>query len=106
MSIASLVRDAPIMTDRKSTPKPAQAPCPAKPRGGRALYAFTGARNFMRKRAAAPRSVEDRREALILLAIALLFVANVVVYLCHHWNLTSANELRPRQPVAPRVIID
>lgn len=106
MSIASLVCDAPIMTDRKSTLKSAKAPPPAKPRGGRALHAFTGARNFMRKRTGPPRSVEDRREALILLAIALLFVANVVVYLCHHWNLTSANDLQPRRPVAPRVIID
>ena len=106
MRNASLVCDAPIMTYQKSTPKPAKAPSQAKARGGKTLYALTGARNFMRKQANAPRSVEDRREALILLAIALLFVANVVVYLCHHWNLTSANELRPRQPVAPRVIID
>ena len=29
---------------------------------------------------------DERREALVLLAIAFLFVANVVIYLCHHYG--------------------
>ncbi len=32
---------------------------------------------------------DERKEALVLLAIALLFVANVVLYLFHHYGLTS-----------------
>lgn len=37
--------------------------------------------------AAWPRKTADeRREGLVLLAIAVLFVANVVLYLCHHYG--------------------
>lgn len=87
------------MTARKATTE-----TPKPPREGKTLHAMTG--GLLRKRTDPPRNVEERREALILLAVVVLFVANVVVYLCHHWNLTSANELQPRPPVAPRVIID
>jgi hypothetical protein len=53
------------------------------------------------------RSKEDeRKEALVLFAIAILFLANVVLYLCHHYGLTSLNESHPRTPVSARVIID
>lgn len=76
-------------------------------RGGKTLYALTGARNLLRKRSAESTPAQDRREALIMLAVVVLFVANVVLYLFHHWNLTSANEARPLpRPIAPRVIID
>jgi len=37
---------------------------------------------------------EESREGLALLLIALLILANVVVYLCHHYGLTSLNEWR------------
>jgi hypothetical protein len=38
--------------------------------------------------------VDERKERLVVLIIALLFIANVVVYLCHHYGLTSLNERR------------
>jgi hypothetical protein len=44
----------------------------------------------------------ERKEALVLLAIALLFVANVVIYLCHHYGLTSLNEWQPRAELTAR----
>jgi len=31
----------------------------------------------------------ERKEALVLLAIAVLFLANVVLYIFHHYGLTS-----------------
>jgi hypothetical protein len=50
---------------------------------------------------------EDGNERLVLLAIAILFVANVVVYLCHHYGLTSLYDWRAAgQPPAARVIVD
>jgi len=56
---------------------------------------------------ARPRSKDDdRKEALVLLAIAVLFVANVLLYLCHHYGLTSLNDWKPRSEVSARVIID
>jgi len=48
----------------------------------------------------------ERKEALVLFAIAILFLANVVLYLCHHYGLTSLNDPRPRQEVSARVIVD
>lgn len=48
----------------------------------------------------------EGREGLVLLAIAILFVANVVVYLCHHYGLTSLNDWRPAREVSARVIVD
>ncbi len=47
---------------------------------------------------------DERKEALALLAIALLFVANVVLYLCHHYGLTSLNEWLPRPELNARVV--
>ena len=53
-----------------------------------------------RGKAPSPNSREaERKEALVLLAIAILFVANVVLYLRHHYGLTSLNDLRLK-PVA------
>jgi hypothetical protein len=49
---------------------------------------------------------DERKEALVLLAIAFLFLANVLLYLCHHYGLMSQNDTRPPQPLAARVIID
>jgi hypothetical protein len=49
---------------------------------------------------------DERKEALVLLAIALLFLANVLLYICHHYGLTSQNDPQPRPPVAARVMID
>jgi len=49
---------------------------------------------------------DERKEALVLLAIAFLFVANVVLYLCHHYGLTSFNDLRPGSEVSARVMTD
>jgi hypothetical protein len=50
-------------------------------------------------------TAEDRKEALVLLAIAVLFLANVLLYLCHHYGLTSQNDPHPR-PVTAQVILD
>ena len=59
------------------------------------------------EKAAPPRDKDDeRREGLILLAIVLLLVANVVLYLCHHYGLTSLNDWKPRTEASARVIID
>ena len=57
--------------------------------------------------AAAPRDkADERKEGLILLAIAFLFLANVVLYLCHHYGLTSLNDWQPRaEPVSARVML-
>ena len=33
----------------------------------------------------------ERKQGLVLLAIAILFLANVVLYLCHHYGLASFN---------------
>ena len=49
---------------------------------------------------------EERKEALVLLAIAVLFLANVLLYLCHHYGFLSQAENHSTQPVAARVIID
>jgi hypothetical protein len=58
------------------------------------------------EKAARPRSKHDeRKEALVLLAIAFLILANVILYLCHHYGLTSLNVLRPHSDTA-RVILD
>jgi hypothetical protein len=48
----------------------------------------------------------DRKEALVLLAIAVLFLANVVLFLFHHYGLTSLNDPRPRSEVSARVEIE
>lgn len=49
---------------------------------------------------------DERRETLILFAIAILLVANLVLYLCHHYGLTSLNDWKPRTEVSARVIVD
>jgi hypothetical protein len=53
-----------------------------------------------RRKAARPAHQRDRaderNEGLVLLAIAFLFLANVVLYICHHYGLTSSNNPRPR----------
>ena len=49
---------------------------------------------------------QERKESLVLLLIAVLFVANVVIYLCHHYGLTSLNDWRPHLHETPQVIID
>jgi hypothetical protein len=59
------------------------------------------------EKAAQPRDrADERKEALVLLAIAVLFLANVVLYLCHHYGLTSLNDSRPRSEMSARVILD
>jgi hypothetical protein len=65
-------------------------------------------RTYSAKRVGRPvrDKAEDRKEALVLLAIAVLFLANVILYLCHHYGLTSRSEAGARQPVAARVIVD
>ncbi|HEX4084112.1 MAG TPA: hypothetical protein VHY22_04315 [Chthoniobacteraceae bacterium] len=50
--------------------------------------------------------VEERREALVFFAIAILFVANVVIYLCHHYGLASFDDFRHRSLPAPGVTVD
>jgi hypothetical protein len=64
----------------------------------------------LEKRATARRQPRDRaderKEALVLLAIALLFVANVVIYLFHHYGLMSLNQWHPRAEASARVITD
>jgi hypothetical protein len=47
---------------------------------------------------------EGSREGLVLLLIALLFVANVVLYLCHHYGLTSLNDLRLHPEAGAQVL--
>ncbi len=42
-----------------------------------------------RKADARKDEVDQRKEGLVLLAIAFLFLANVVLYLCHYYGLTS-----------------
>jgi len=50
---------------------------------------------------------DDRNEGLVLLAIAFLFLANVVLYLCHHYGLTSLNDdWRPRSELSARAMAD
>lgn len=49
---------------------------------------------------------DERKEALVLLAIAILFVANVVLYLCHHYGLTSLNHSPPPAAVSARMLLD
>ena len=72
----------------------------------------SGFDRLFKKRRAAREAVEnrskadERKEALVLLAIAFLFLANVVIYLCHHYGLTSLNDLRPQSPVSARVMLD
>jgi hypothetical protein len=53
-----------------------------------------------------PADPDERREALVLLAIALLFLANVVLYLCHHYGLTSLNVRPQPSEVSVRVMLD
>ncbi len=106
-----MVREEPIMKARKATGRPAKTGAnrgDIQPRRRTTLRVLTGARRLWRKGGAEKDPVRDRREALVLLLIALLFAANAVVYLLHHWNLTSQNEVRarPELPAAPRVIID
>ena len=48
----------------------------------------------------------ERKEGLVLLAIAFLFLANVVLYLCHHYGLTSLNDPRMQSGLSARVITD
>jgi len=50
---------------------------------------FGGSFNKHREGAERRNITDERREALVLLAIAFLFLANVVLYLCHHFGLTS-----------------
>lgn len=50
---------------------------------------FFGKRPKEKGRASRRDSEDERKETLVILAIALLFVANVVLYLCHHYGLTS-----------------
>jgi hypothetical protein len=52
------------------------------------------------------RNGEERRETLVLLAIVFLIVANVVLYLCHHYGLTSLNDGRAHSEMRARVIVD
>jgi hypothetical protein len=71
----------------------------------------SGTERFIKSRlpekSAPDRAKEDeRRETLILVAIAILLVANVVLYLCHHYGLTSLNDWKPRSEVSARVIVD
>jgi len=47
---------------------------------------------------------DDSREGLVLLLIALLFVANVVLYLCHHYGLTSLTDWRLHPEVDAQVL--
>jgi hypothetical protein len=59
----------------------------------------TGSGGFPRSRgqggaAESRKQSGESREGLALLLIALLILANVVVYLCHHYGLTSFNEWR------------
>jgi len=49
---------------------------------------------------------DERKEGLVLLAIAVLFLANVVLYLCHHYGLTSYNERPAQSQVSARVMLD
>ena len=49
---------------------------------------------------------QDRNDGLVLLAIAILFLANVVLYLCHHYGLTSLNDWRPQTVISARVVTD
>jgi cell division protein FtsX len=49
---------------------------------------------------------DERRETLILFVIAILLVANIVLYLCHHNGATSLNDWKPRTEVSARVIVD
>jgi hypothetical protein len=49
---------------------------------------------------------EERKEALVLLAIAILFLANVLLYICHHYGLTTQADARPQAALAARVITD
>ena len=51
-------------------------------------------------------NADERKEGLVLLAIAFLFLANVVLYLCHHYGLTSWNDRRPQAEVSARVMVD
>ena len=53
-----------------------------------------------------PEKADERKEALILLAIAFLFLANVVLYLCHHYGLTSLNDWRPQSEISARAITE
>jgi hypothetical protein len=60
-----------------------------------------------RRRDGGPRNeVDARKEGLVLLVIALLFVANVVLYLCHHYGFTSQNDLGAKAAVSARVVVD
>jgi hypothetical protein len=65
------------------------------------------AENRREEKIVQPRSKnEQRKEALVLLAIVVLFVANVLLYLCHHYAVTSANTVHPRVGVTRLVIVD
>jgi hypothetical protein len=66
---------------------------------------FTKRRNT-KEPATKREDVNERNEGLILLAIAFLFLANVVVYLCHHYGLTSLNDWRPQSEISARVITE
>ncbi|MGA3171426.1 MAG: hypothetical protein ABSE62_10465 [Chthoniobacteraceae bacterium] len=50
---------------------------------------FGGSFNKQRDGAERRDATDERKEALVLLAIAVLFLANVVLYLCHHFGLAS-----------------
>lgn len=61
---------------------------------------FRGRRHAGRERS------NERKEAFVLLAIAILLVANVVLYLCHHYGLTSQNDTHRRPAPEVRVVLD
>jgi hypothetical protein len=52
------------------------------------------------------RNPGEGNENLALLLIALLFLANLILYLCHHYGLTSANDRPVHAETSPRVILD
>jgi hypothetical protein len=49
---------------------------------------------------------EERKEALVLMAIAVLFLANVLLYLCHHYGFVSQKDARPRATLGAQVLTD
>jgi hypothetical protein len=68
---------------------------------------LAASRREPKRAAAGAREDDERRETLILFAIAILLVANIVVYVCqHHFGLTSQNDWKPRSEVSARVIVD
>jgi hypothetical protein len=48
----------------------------------------------------------ERKEALVLLAIAVLFLANVLLYVSHRYGFMLQNDARPRAALGAQVITD